>query len=1089
MRTTPLPSSSPLENGLLRSLTLTNFKSHSHFSIHFGPHVNFLVGPNGSGKSALLAALIHSLGGNANKHSATAQGSKAAHGLIQDGKDHALIHLVLYNGGEDPYCAISERSSQSREHAADEVTVDCELTRLAGNKVKTAYRINGVTCTRRDVLELAEHFNLQVENPCAILTQAVHATFLRDAKDAHKRYEFFLAACNADVVRDRLRGCLDHQAQIAAALATHEARGAPLAEEVARCTALVEQATQRDRLEREVSEAEGALAWAEVRRAEAELRREAAGVGALHSRREAAEQSHNAADAELAALRQEAEAAQRERESRLALIAEASRAKAQAGAAHRAAQRAAAEAAGAAEESAAALAASRARLGEIQAAYERGVASIEADRRAAVERINSARTAAEAEVAAATGAVEGATGAFEEAAQAARAAKARAADAARRAAELKRQAEGVMADAARARAAAGNVLRAFGDGMPKLVEAIGRTQWPSGVRPVGPLGRHIMLRPAGRAHAFAVEQALGGWGGLSSFVVETHADERELRSLIARVAPALRQVRVLIQPTEVRFRVAPSGATGYPTVLDVLDVAQDAAFNALLNGYGPERVLLINSYEDAKTLWARASPFRAYEPDGTLHYLRGRLESSERPDQRFGGRARGLLAMDSADVVAGLEQQHVTLAAEAADAASVAQQVGREADAARRAEEAAGRERASAIACAKAAERNLATVARAALADDLDDRLGALRADLREIEGEVFRLTRETAERQAAVSMAEANETNALRLLRSAEAEVRALGGGRGGTGLDDMSGLEERLRAATSAVHKKRQAAERAAAAIRQAEVDLEARHAAAANVRARVEALFPSGGDASEANDDATQPVGAAVPPTIEELKKRLDRLRAALRKAEKAAGGANAGSTTYAALVGALREAEAAFAAHTESVAAVRATADGVGAALRERQKFHRRAIKLYGRQAVEDFRRHLSYRTLGGTLTFDHASDTLAVEVCPNGNDPTGRATSSLRSLSGGEQAFSTLSLILAMWQLSATPLRAMDEFDKNMDSNFQTASLVLLFETFRRQPGRQFLILTPLDYSGLLADAGVRDDELLIHRMPEVVRRG
>lgn len=71
------------ENGVLRSLTLTNFKAHSHFRADFGPHVNFIVGSNGTGKSAILAGVIQCLGGNPNKHSSNAGGKTAAQGLIQ----------------------------------------------------------------------------------------------------------------------------------------------------------------------------------------------------------------------------------------------------------------------------------------------------------------------------------------------------------------------------------------------------------------------------------------------------------------------------------------------------------------------------------------------------------------------------------------------------------------------------------------------------------------------------------------------------------------------------------------------------------------------------------------------------------------------------------------------------------------------------------------------------------------------------------------------------------------------------------------------------------------------------------------------
>ena len=64
----------------------------------------------------------------------------------------------------------------------------------------------------------------------------------------------------------------------------------------------------------------------------------------------------------------------------------------------------------------------------------------------------------------------------------------------------------------------------------------------------------------------------------------------------------------------------------------------------------------------------------------------------------------------------------------------------------------------------------------------------------------------------------------------------------------------------------------------------------------------------------------------------------------------------------------------------------------------------------------------------------------------------------------------------MWQFAQAPVRAMDEFDKNMDATFVRASLQLLIEIFEAQRGRQFLILTPLDYATPLMELGVTADD-------------
>jgi len=164
------------ENGVLRSITLTNFKAHSHFHLDFNPHVNFIVGSNGTGKSAILAGVIQALGGNPNKHSGTAGGARAAQGLIQDGKDYASVVLVLYNGSDDPW-ETQRASTQTQARLEEErnVTVTSELTRLAGNKTSSRYKINGVAATRK-----------QVCTPAPLPAAALAASPLR-ARDRSRR--------------------------------------------------------------------------------------------------------------------------------------------------------------------------------------------------------------------------------------------------------------------------------------------------------------------------------------------------------------------------------------------------------------------------------------------------------------------------------------------------------------------------------------------------------------------------------------------------------------------------------------------------------------------------------------------------------------------------------------------------------------------------------------------------------------------------------------------------------------------------------------------------------------------------------------
>ncbi len=71
-----------------------------------------------------------------------------------------------------------------------------------------------------------------------------------------------------------------------------------------------------------------------------------------------------------------------------------------------------------------------------------------------------------------------------------------------------------------------------------------------------------------------------------------------------------------------------------------------------------------------------------------------------------------------------------------------------------------------------------------------------------------------------------------------------------------------------------------------------------------------------------------------------------------------------------------------------------------------------------------------------------------------------------SLSGGESSFSTVALLLALWEVIDTPFRIMDEFDIFMDSHHRQKSILMLIEFARTAPHRQFIFLSPLDHNAI-----------------------
>ncbi|KAF0980220.1 hypothetical protein FDP41_013434 [Naegleria fowleri] len=74
-------------------------------------------------------------------------------------------------------------------------------------------------------------------------------------------------------------------------------------------------------------------------------------------------------------------------------------------------------------------------------------------------------------------------------------------------------------------------------------------------------------------------------------------------------------------------------------------------------------------------------------------------------------------------------------------------------------------------------------------------------------------------------------------------------------------------------------------------------------------------------------------------------------------------------------------------------------------------------------------------------------------------------SDTKSLSGGEKSYTTVSFLLAIWELVDTPFRAVDEFDVFMDSMYRKTAMDLILETAKeKHHSKQLILITPQDVS-------------------------
>ncbi|KZT57823.1 P-loop containing nucleoside triphosphate hydrolase protein [Calocera cornea HHB12733] len=168
------------EMGVIQSLELINFMCHKNLKFNFGPQINFIIGHNGSGKSAILTALTVALGGKA---SATSRASTLKT-LIKEGEQAAEVTVVLKNKGNDAF---------NPEVYGDFISITRRFT-MEGS---TTYKIKGansdktISSKREELTAICDHMNIQVDNPMNVLTQDTARQFLSASKPKDK-YAFFL---------------------------------------------------------------------------------------------------------------------------------------------------------------------------------------------------------------------------------------------------------------------------------------------------------------------------------------------------------------------------------------------------------------------------------------------------------------------------------------------------------------------------------------------------------------------------------------------------------------------------------------------------------------------------------------------------------------------------------------------------------------------------------------------------------------------------------------------------------------------------------------------------------------------------------
>lgn len=180
------------DNGILESIQCVNFMCHQSLHVELGPHLNFIVGENGSGKSAILTAITICLGGKAS--STNRGGSLKA--FIKEGQHEAILIIKIKNRGDDAYQPLLY---------GDTIIVERHFNRNGTSSFKVMSANSKVISRKKqEVDDIVEYYCLQVDNPLNVLSQDNARQFLNQST-AKQKYKFFLQGVQLQQLDDDYR--------------------------------------------------------------------------------------------------------------------------------------------------------------------------------------------------------------------------------------------------------------------------------------------------------------------------------------------------------------------------------------------------------------------------------------------------------------------------------------------------------------------------------------------------------------------------------------------------------------------------------------------------------------------------------------------------------------------------------------------------------------------------------------------------------------------------------------------------------------------------------------------------------------------
>ncbi|KAI9349754.1 RecF/RecN/SMC [Obelidium mucronatum] len=246
---------------------------HQFLEVDFCPNINFVIGHNGSGKSAILTGIMVCLGGKAK----TTDRADSLKSLVMEGQNAGSVRVAIHNKGFDAF---------KPEIYGQTIQIERKISKDGSGSYRIMDEIGTTQAhTKEELTAILDHMSISIDNPLNILTQDTSRQFLANSTPKDK-YDFFSRGTLLTQLSE------DHQfidGCIKTARTSFERREALLPElkdAYKEAKAVFDEVKKFEGLENEINSLKEQLTWAIVEEREAILVREKRGLLLVEKKRD-----------------------------------------------------------------------------------------------------------------------------------------------------------------------------------------------------------------------------------------------------------------------------------------------------------------------------------------------------------------------------------------------------------------------------------------------------------------------------------------------------------------------------------------------------------------------------------------------------------------------------------------------------------------------------------------------------------------------------------------------------------------------------------------------------------------------------------